>query len=80
MFPTLIVAGFVVAGIRPALTVGGMHHVMTPMFFNNFETKGYDFLMPLCFMANMAMGGAAFGVLIKCKMAFIAASLGAAIA
>lgn len=107
-----VVAGFVVAGIRPALTVGGMHHVMTPMFFNNFETKGYDFLMPLCFMANMAMGGAAFGVffrtkdknkksiiisstisailgitepalfgvLIKYKMAFVAASLGAAIA
>lgn len=85
---------------------------MTPMFFNNFETKGYDFLMPLCFMANMAMGGATlgllfrtkdknkksiiisstisailgitepalFGVLIKYKRAFIAATLGAAIA
>ena len=107
-----VVAGFIVAGIRPAITVGGMHHVMTPMFFNNFETKGYDFLMPLCFMANLAMGGATlgllfrtkdknkksiiisstisailgitepalFGVLIKYKRAFIAATLGAAIA
>ncbi|WP_235678850.1 PTS transporter subunit EIIC [Niallia alba] len=87
-------------------------NAITPIALQNFADKGYDMLMPMMFMTNMAIAGATFamffkaknkmeksiiisatisallgitepalfGVLIKNKKAFIACTIGSAIA
>lgn len=107
-----ILAGVIVGIIRPASVLTGMHHAMTPIALQNFATQGYDMLMPMMFMTNLSITGAAaaiyfkektkqaksvvissvisgifgitepalFGVLTKYKKAFLAATIGSAIA
>ncbi|TDQ37129.1 PTS transporter subunit EIIC [Aureibacillus halotolerans] len=62
-----ILAGAVVGGIRPIAIVFGMHHAMTPIALQNFVDNGYDMLMPMMFMANMAICGATLAVFFKTK-------------
>lgn len=54
--PTL--AGIVMGAIRPISILVGMHHAMTPVALENFSTLGYDQLMPMMFIANLAIVGA----------------------
>ena len=107
-----LLAGVIFGATRPLTIITGLHHTMTPIAFQNFAEQGYDMLMPMMFMANMAITGAAsacyfkvrskdeksvvasaavsgllgitepalFGILSKYKQAFIAASIGSAIA
>lgn len=107
-----ILAGIVVGLIRPASILTGMHHAMTPIALQNFATQGYDMLMPMMFMTNLSITGAAaaiyfkektkqsksvvlssvisgifgitepalFGVLTTYKKAFLAATIGSAVA
>lgn len=35
---------------------------MTPIALQNFSDRGYDMLMPMMFMANMAIAGATFAI------------------
>ncbi|QKN83021.1 PTS transporter subunit EIIC [Scandinavium goeteborgense] len=55
-------AGLVVGAIRPVAILTGMHHAMTPIALQNFSDRGYDMLMPMMFMANMAIAGATFAI------------------
>jgi phosphotransferase system glucose/maltose/N-acetylglucosamine-specific IIC component len=55
-------AGLVVGAIRPVAILTGMHHAMTPIALQNFSDHGYDMLMPMMFMANMAIAGATFAI------------------
>ncbi|CUU23707.1 PTS sugar transporter [Duffyella gerundensis] len=55
-------AGLVVGAIRPLAVLTGMHHAMTPIALQNFTDRGYDMLMPMMFMANMAIAGSTFAV------------------
>lgn len=55
-------AGLVVGAIRPVAILTGMHHAMTPIALQNFSDRGYDMLMPMMFMANMAITGATFAI------------------
>lgn len=55
-------AGLVVGAIRPIAILTGMHHAMTPIALQNFTDRGYDMLMPMMFMANMAIAGATFAI------------------
>ena len=60
-----ILAGFIMGLIRPASILVGMHHAMTPIALENFATKGWDMLMPMMFIANLAIVGAACGCYFK---------------
>ncbi|MGI5948662.1 MAG: PTS transporter subunit EIIC [Lachnospiraceae bacterium] len=60
-----IFAGFVMGLIRPASILVGMHHAMTPIALENFATKGWDMLMPMMFIANLSIVGAACGCYFK---------------
>ena len=60
-----VFAGFVMGVIRPASILVGMHHAMTPIALENFATKGWDMLMPMMFIANLAIVGAACGCYFK---------------
>lgn len=60
-----ILAGLVVGAIRPIAVMTGLHHAMTPIALQNFATQGYDQLMPMMFMANMAIAGATLAVYFK---------------
>ncbi len=60
-----ILAGFIMGLIRPASILVGMHHAMTPIALENFATKGWDMLMPMMFIANLAIVGAAAGCYFK---------------
>lgn len=55
-------AGLVVGAIKPVAILTGMHHAMTPIALQNFTDRGYDMLMPMMFMANMAIAGATFAI------------------
>lgn len=55
-------AGLIVGAIRPVAILTGMHHSMTPIALQNFSDRGYDMLMPMMFMANMAIAGATFAI------------------
>ncbi len=55
-------AGLVVGAIRPIAILTGMHHAMTPIALQNFTDRGYDMLMPMMFMANMAIAGSTFAI------------------
>lgn len=55
-------AGLVVGAIRPVAILTGMHHAMTPIALQNFTDRGYDMLMPMMFMANMAIAGSTFAI------------------
>ncbi len=55
-------AGIIVGAIRPVAILTGMHHAMTPIALQNFSDRGYDMLMPMMFMANMAIAGSTFAI------------------
>lgn len=60
-----VLAGIIVGGIRPIAIFTGLHHAMTPIALQNFANQGYDMLMPMMFMANIAITGAAAGMYFK---------------
>jgi len=60
-----ILAGVVVGAIRPIAVFTGMHHAMTPIALQNFSENGFDMLMPMMFMANMAITGATLAIYVK---------------
>jgi len=60
-----ILAGVVMGGARPIEIVFGVHHAITPIALQNFADKGYDMLMPMMFMTNMAIAGATFAMFFK---------------
>lgn len=62
-----ILAGIVVGTIRPIAILTGLHHAMTPIALQNFAEQGYDMLMPMMFMANMAIAGATLAMYHKAK-------------
>ena len=62
-----VLAGLIVGAIRPVAILTGMHHAMTPIALQNFQEQGYDMLMPMMFMANMAITGATLAVYFKEK-------------
>ena len=63
--PTL--AGIVMGIIRPVSILVGMHHAMTPIALENFATLGYDQLMPMMFIANLSIVGAAAACYFKAE-------------
>ena len=62
-----VLAGLIVGAIRPVAILTGMHHAMTPIALQNFQEQGYDMLMPMMFMANMAITGATLAIYFKEK-------------
>lgn len=62
-----VVAGIVFGAIRPVSILVGMHHAMTPIALQNFADKGYDMLMPMMFVANLSIVGAAAACYFKEK-------------
>lgn len=62
-----VFAGAIVGTIRPVAILTGMHHAMTPIALQNFAEQGYDMLMPMMFMANMSIAGAAAAMYFKAK-------------
>lgn len=60
-----ILAGVIVGIIRPISILTGMHHAMTPIALENFATKGWDMLMPMMFITNLSIVGAACGCYFK---------------
>lgn len=62
-----VLAGIIVGAIRPIAILTGLHHAMTPIALQNFANQGYDMLMPMMFMANMAITGATAAMYRKVK-------------
>lgn len=62
-----VLAGIIVGAIRPIAILTGLHHAMTPIALQNFANQGYDMLMPMMFMANMAITGATAAIYFKVK-------------
>ena len=60
-----VLAGIIVGAIRPIAILTGMHHAMTPIALQNFATQGYDMLMPMMFMTNISITGAAAAIYFK---------------
>lgn len=60
-----VLAGIIVGAIRPIAIFTGLHHAMTPIALQNFANQGWDMLMPMMFMANMAITGATAALYFK---------------
>lgn len=73
-----VLAGAIFGAIRPIAVFTGLHHAMTPIALQNFQTQGWDQLMPMMFMANMAMMGATLAMYFKVKDADERSNIGAA--
>jgi PTS system beta-glucosides-specific IIC component len=61
------VAGAIFCGLLPLLIITGMHMAMAPLILQNFNYLGYDFLLPLFFISNIAVAGATLGASFKIK-------------
>lgn len=64
--------GWVAVGLNavifPFLVMTGMHNALIPLMIQMFATQGFDaILVPSGLIANIAEGGAAFGVFLKSK-------------
>lgn len=57
-----IFASILIGGTMSVLIITGMHYALLPLAVGSIAALGYDFIIPLMFAANMAQGGAAFGV------------------
>ncbi|MGE6573575.1 beta-glucoside-specific PTS transporter subunit IIABC [Paenibacillus xylanexedens] len=57
-----IFASILIGGTMSLLIITGMHYALLPIIVGSMTTLGYDFIIPLMFAANLAQGGAAFGV------------------
>jgi PTS system beta-glucosides-specific IIC component len=63
-----IVGGFIIGGVVPFLVLTGLHNAAAiPIVFMELANEGYSILYPLLAFANIAVGGAAFGVALKTK-------------
>lgn len=58
----------VLSALMPFIVMTGMHYALIPLCMNNLATLGFDVLvMVTMFAANIAQGGATFGVAVKTK-------------
>ncbi|MGN7325264.1 beta-glucoside-specific PTS transporter subunit IIABC [Bacillus altitudinis] len=62
-----ILAGLLIGGFMSPLIITGMHYALLPIMINNITLNGFDFILPMMFVANMAQAGAAFGVFLRSK-------------
>lgn len=62
-----ILASILIGGTMSVLIITGMHYALLPIAVGSIAALGYDFIVPIMFAANMAQGGAAFGVGFKSK-------------
>lgn len=62
-----VICGIFFGAIRPASILVGMHHAMTPIAMENFASQGWDMLMPMMFVANLAIVGASAACYFKPK-------------
>lgn len=49
-----ILAGLLIGGFMSPLIITGMHYALLPIMINNITLNGFDFIMPMMFVANMA--------------------------
>ncbi|MFS0653893.1 beta-glucoside-specific PTS transporter subunit IIABC [Bacillus sp. 179-C3.3 HS] len=62
-----ILAGLLIGGFMSPLIITGMHYALIPIMINNITLNGFDYIMPMMFVANMAQAGAAFGVFLRSR-------------
>ncbi|BBP93285.1 hypothetical protein BsIDN1_69030 [Bacillus safensis] len=62
-----LLAGLLIGGFMSPLIITGMHYALLPIMINNITLNGFDFILPMMFVANMAQAGAAFGVFLRSK-------------
>lgn len=62
-----IFAGLLLGATWSLIIMTGMHYAFLPIAMNNIATKGYDYIIPSMFMANMGQAGATFAVALRSK-------------
>lgn len=62
-----IIAGGLLGAVRPLLVMVGMHYGLMPIAIQNIAVLGFDYLLPVFFMANMGQAAAALAVFIKTR-------------
>lgn len=62
-----LLAGLLVGGTFSLIIITGMHYALAPIIIGSIATLGYDYLIPLMLMANMAQAASAFGVGLRTK-------------
>lgn len=62
-----LLAGFLLGFFMPLIVLTGMHQSTSPIQIQNIATLGYDYLLPVSFVHNMAESGAALGTSLRMK-------------
>lgn len=62
-----LLAGFLLGFFMPLIVLTGMHQSTSPIQIQNIATLGYDYLLPVSFVHNLAESGAALGTSLRMK-------------
>lgn len=60
-------AGLLLGGTMSLIIITGMHYALIPIMIGSVAQLGYDYILPIMFVANLAQAGAAFGVFLKTR-------------
>lgn len=60
-------AGVLLGGTMSLIIITGMHYALIPIMIGTVAQLGYDYILPIMFVANLAQAGAAFGVFLKSR-------------
>ncbi|MDN9008692.1 beta-glucoside-specific PTS transporter subunit IIABC [Brevibacillus laterosporus] len=60
-------AGVLLGGTMSLIIITGMHYALIPIMIGSVAQLGYDYILPIMFVANLAQAGAAFGVFLKSR-------------
>lgn len=55
-------AGLLLGGTLSMIIITGMHYALVPIFLQNVAVNGFDYLLPIWTVANIAQGAAAIAV------------------
>lgn len=62
-----LLAGGILAALIPLMVFLGMHQAMGPIIIQSISTLGYDFMLPMFLVSEIAQTGATFGVFLRTK-------------
>lgn len=62
-----IVAGTLLGGTFSLLVITGLHYGLIPLVFQAIAKNGFDYIMPIMTVANIAQAGAVFAVFLRTR-------------
>ncbi|MFD2881737.1 PTS transporter subunit EIIC [Paenibacillus rhizoplanae] len=66
-----VIAGTLLGATFSLMVITGLHYGLIPLVFQAIAQNGFDYIMPIMTVANIAQAGAVFAVFLKTKKTII---------